>query len=154
QRDGPSPRLNRVALRVHDDVAVGDRGRRGVRPRGPSKKGANACNELVRAERLRDVIIRTDLETGYSFGLLASRGEHDDWNQRGGGVRPGAMADFGAAHLRQHQVQDQQIRWSVRERRHAVTAVNGDFNGKSSSFEVSPYQIRDIAVVLDDQNSL
>jgi hypothetical protein len=44
------------------------------------ERGTNSGQKLVHAERLRDVIIGTQIERLHLAGFVAAAGEHDDGN--------------------------------------------------------------------------
>ena len=84
------------------------RGRRA--PRRAAHQRAHPRHELVRAERLRQVVVGADLEADDAVGLLGTGREHDDRNRRRL-VRSAAdeTADLEAVDVRQHEIQDHQI---------------------------------------------
>jgi hypothetical protein len=86
-----------------------DRGRR-LRPLDAPQQGADARRQLLRAERLDDVVVGAQLEPAHAIRFLAARGEHDDWNRRHRRVLPQRLTHQQPVHARQHEVQQDQIR--------------------------------------------
>src|SRR5262245_36070333 len=74
-------------------------------PRAP-QGGLDAAAELAHREGLGYVVVGADLEAGDLVGLAALGGQHDD---RHLAARAHLAADFDAVHLRQHQVEDDEI---------------------------------------------
>ncbi len=46
------------------------------------QQSADACEELARRERLRQIVVRRQLEAHYPVGLFLAAGEHDDRHRR------------------------------------------------------------------------
>ena len=117
-----------------------------------SEQRPDARHELVGAEWLRNVVVGADLETGDPLGLLGTRREHDDRDQRRRRVRAGRATDFGAVNLGQHEIEHQEVRRASRQRGKPLPSGRVDVDSKPCLFEVAPHEFRDVAVVLDDQN--
>src|SRR5664279_5828740 len=75
----------------------------------------DASGELARRERLRDVIVGAELETGDTIGLFIPRGEHQDRHLR---LRAHLPADLEAVDARQPDVEHDEP--------HGVTPQLGD----------------------------
>src|SRR5205814_6028882 len=75
-----------------DDVAGGEHGVLAALLGAPEDR-LDARRELARRERLRDVVVRPELEPGDPVGLLVAGGEHHDRHLR---VRPHPAADLEA----------------------------------------------------------
>src|SRR5574341_1815580 len=92
-----------IAERKHRLADIG--GRSG----GMAKSSPHPCEELIDPERLRHIIVGTEVERG-NFGLLLiARGEHED----GDGCPLTDLAnDFGAIPIGQTQVDQNDVRIS------------------------------------------
>src|SRR5438128_75626 len=73
------------------------------------KQCAHTGHQLVRAERLREIVVGTKLEARYALCLLRARGDHDDGHGRGLAVRANYAADLETVDVRQHEIQYQEI---------------------------------------------
>src|SRR5207248_3477790 len=71
-----------------------------------------AAAELAHRERLRDVVVRAELEAEHLVELLGLRGEHDDRHR---GARAELTADLEAVDLRQHYVEHDEIEVALAE---------------------------------------
>jgi hypothetical protein len=72
----------------------------------PPQERPNAAPELADRERLRDVVVRTDLQTEHLVDLVVAGRQHDDGN--------GAQGTHAAAHLEpvhpgEHEIQNDEI---------------------------------------------
>ncbi len=109
QLHGLAPYLDRPPWEIDHDVAAVDQlvaatGQVGRR-RTPEKR-ADATSELADRERLRDVVVRAELETEDLVELVVAGGQHDD---RDGALRAQAPADLEPVHSRQHDVEDDEV---------------------------------------------
>ena len=68
-------------------------------------------DQLLRAERLGQVIVRADFESGHDVALLGFRGQHDDRHSSGPRIAAEAAADRQAVDTGQHQIEQNQIRF-------------------------------------------
>jgi hypothetical protein len=71
-----------------------------------AQRRSHAAAELANRERLRDVIVGAELETQHLVDLVVARSQHDD---RDVATSPQLLADLEAVHLRQHEVEDDEI---------------------------------------------
>ncbi len=121
-------------------------------PLRATQQRAHPRHELVRAERLRDVIVRADLEPDDPLRLVGAGRQHDDRN--GGGPRLAAHdpADLKTVHLRQHQVEHQQVGRTIRERLERLPPGGQEFGGKPRLLQITLDELRDVPIVLDDED--
>src|SRR4051794_25462089 len=99
-----------MAREVHlDPPELDDRWelRRSRRPLAASEDRANPCRELAGAERLRDVIVRAELQPDDLVDLRITRREHHDRHAR---FSPNLARHFEAGKLRQHEVEQDEVR--------------------------------------------
>jgi hypothetical protein len=81
-----------------------------------AQNGADAQDELARAERLCHVIVRAEFQADDAIDLLRFRGQHQDWDMSRGPIGLENLADFQARHFRQHQIEnDERRRFLLRE---------------------------------------
>src|SRR4029079_13150678 len=78
----------------------------GARGGCPAQKRSDTAAEFADGKRLRDVVVRAELEAEHLVELVVAGGEHDD---RHGAARTQALADLEPVELRQHQVEDDEI---------------------------------------------
>ena len=90
---------------VDDQVAV-DQPLRRRGGAGTTQHGVDPQDQLARAERLADVVVRAGLETHHPVGLLPQRGQHDHGHVAAG---PQPTADLQAVDAGQHQVEHDQV---------------------------------------------
>ena len=137
---------------VHLEASGAQRGRLlgGQGTRRPPKHSLDAGSQLARRERLGDVVIRAQLQSGDAIGLLAASGEHDD---RHGHRRPQPAADLEATQRRQHQVEDDEIGWIVERVLQALDTVVNGAHSVSLALEVAADHLGHIGIVLDDQHT-
>lgn len=86
----------------------------------PSQDGANPRHELTGAERFDDVVVGPKLQAHNTIGLRGFGGQHDDGH---GGLRSDGSGHFQPAHLRQHEVEDDEVGTFLVERLQRRSAV-------------------------------
>ncbi len=109
----------------------------------------NPGKHLGHLKGLCDVVVGALAQTGDLVVQLALGGEHDD---RGLGLGPDGAAHAPAVQHRQHNIQQHQIRLHTAEQLHALAAVGGDLHLIALLFQVEPEQIRNIMIILHNQN--
>jgi len=77
---------------------------------GSPKNRLDPGHQLPWAKRLGDVIVRAQLQANDPVGFLSLGGEHDDGKVLRLRICPKLSAYFQSVHLRQHEIQDDQIR--------------------------------------------
>ena len=138
---------------IERDRAVGERlGRRRGAVRPPQQR-AHARHQLVRAERLREVVVGAQLEADDALGLLGAGGQHDDRDRRGRLVGTKQPADLQAVDVRQHQVEHQQLRRTRRDRLQRLAAGGGALGEETGLVEITSDELGDVRIVLDDQDA-
>jgi hypothetical protein len=143
-----------MALGVERDRPVLERARRAGRrrrARAPQQR-AHARDELARAERLRHVVVRAELEPGDALRFLAARRQHDHGNRRSGGILAQRLTHEQAVHPRQHQIEQHQRRRRRLDLRERCGPRRCHVDGMSRFLQVVRDQIRDVLVVFDDED--
>src|SRR6476619_7054883 len=105
--------------------------------------------ELQNAERLRDIVVRTEAEAEDLVGLFTARGEY----QNGNGAPFVAERPEHAitVHAGQHEVEHDEV-WVDRPRLfHARDAVLRHRDRVAGDLEAIPKTVGEVGVVLDDQ---
>src|SRR2546422_8482758 len=85
------------------------RGRRALGD-GLSQELVDALDQLPRAERLRDVVVRAHVKSQLLIDVSALRGEEDYRDVLGRGARLDVLADLVSVKLRHHDVQHDEVR--------------------------------------------
>ena len=114
-----------VAGEVHLDAAEIHERRRGLRRGqllGAAEDRADAGGELAQAERLGHVVVRAELQAHDLVHLAVAGREHDDRDLR---LRAEDPADLDAGQLRQHEVEQHQVRLVGAEPDQRLAAVRG-----------------------------
>ena len=104
-----------------------------------------------RAEGLRNIVICPQFKARNAITFFCSRRKHDDWHPR---RLPDLAADFVAIHVRQHQVQNNQV-WlgSVKRRQGQRPVLNyGYFI--TGLLQIHPHRAGYLAFVFNHQDSL
>jgi hypothetical protein len=110
-----------------------------------------ARHELLRAERLGHVIVRAELQTDQLVTLVHAGRQHDDWYVRLLAQRP---HDVESVHLRQSQVEDDQVGTLRPGDGQRVGAVAGGRQAKSGALEIVSRDLRDPRLIVHDQDVL
>ncbi len=75
-----------------------------------AKLNLNPGNQLADEERLYNVVVSAEFQADNAVGFGGARGEENHRNMRQLGVPPNRFADFQAIGIRQHYVQNDQVR--------------------------------------------
>ena len=118
---------------------------------GAAQDRADAQGELARAERLDDVVVGADLETGDPVLLLAARGEHDDGQV--GALGPQPSADLEAVDAGQHEVEDDEVGRRGRRDREGGQAVGRVRGLEPVATQVAEDDLGHGEVVVDDEHA-
>src|SRR5262249_31770069 len=119
---------------------------------GAAEHGADARDELARAERLRHVVVGADLEAEHAIDLGGLCGEHDH-GQRAAGRGAETPADLEAVHSREHQVEDDEGGPVVRDAAEPVLAALGLDHVVAFLLEVETDELADVLLVLDHEDA-
>ena len=116
------------------------------RRRTAARDRADARDELTNAERLHDVVVRTELETDHAVDLLAAR-RHDD--DRNGRLCADATADVEAVEVGQAQVEQHDVGGRRGQR---LVSRRGPHDGEAFAPQTLGERDRDRVVVFDEQD--
>ena len=116
-----------------------------------AQHGAHPAYQLLRAERLGDVIVGAQLQAEDAVDLLAACGQHDDRRVRGGAQPAGDLqpVDFG-----QHEVKHHQVEALARQQVQRCLTILRGRHLKAGSLQIEADDLSDAGLVIDHQNSL
>ena len=100
-------------------------------------------------ERLRDVVVRAELEPDDLVQLVVAGREHDDRHRA---ARAEPLADLEPVDPRQHDVEHDEIGILVREDVEGLLAVEGGDDAETVAFERIPQELLDGFLVVDEQD--
>ena len=148
--NGPYPSWVHVHLRKETEL----QGRFGrLRQVGASDQRADSRDQLVRAERLGDVVVGPELETHDAVSLFTFRGEHDDGYGCRGSVTAQRAAHFEATEPGQHQIEKDEIDGVPARVRERFVACPDDVAVPAGLAQIVTDQIGDVAIVFGDQDT-
>src|SRR5438477_9482273 len=114
---------------------------------------ADPGDELARREGLGHVVVGADLEAEDLVTLLDAAGDHDDGNGAGLGVLLEATADLPAVQLGHHDVEQDEVGARLVRLPDGLGASGGDDDVVTFLAEVVAEELRDVALVLDDEHA-
>ncbi len=116
-----------------------------------AQHGAYACGQLAWAEGLRDVVVRAQFEAEHAFALLDLGGKDDDG-------RIGLLAVHAhklvAAHLRHHQVKDDEVGTFMAGGVEGFLSVCSGDDAEALLAQIGGDQVADFPFVVDHQECL
>ena len=115
---------------------------------------AGADHQLLRAERLGDIIVGAGFKPAQAVVLLAARGQHDDRQVGGGGLAAQAAAQLDSADPLDHPVEHDQVGADLVDQDQRLLAAGGRGDGVAGAGKVELHQVGDGAVVLDQEEPL
>jgi hypothetical protein len=121
--------------------------------RAAAQHRLDARNELARGERLRHVVVGAGLEARDLVGLLASCRQHHDRYVARVGVAPQGAHQLEAAHVRQHPVDQDEVRAPVTDARERFLAVLGQHDVAACPPQPEGNQVADRLFIFDDEYS-
>ena len=143
--------LDRSLRDVDDETVEGDQvgGVRRAADRGAAQERPHPAPELADRERLRDVVVRSELEPDHLVELVVTRGEHDD---RHGAACAQAAADLEPVELREHQVEHDEIDVLAREALQRLLAVTRLEHAEALVLERIRQELLDGFLVVDQKD--
>ena len=144
---------NPVRGDVHLDVGIGEL-LAGQRRTNPAKHRADAGDQLARAERLGHIIVGAGLEAADPVALLAARGQHHDRHVGGRRAAAQAAADLDPADALDHPVEQDDVGLDLVDEDQRFLAVAGAGHVVARALEMEGDEVRERAVVLDQQEAL
>jgi hypothetical protein len=121
---------------------------------GPPQDRVDARHQLVRRERLDDVVVGAEPQPDDAVGLLAARGQQDDRKARARPAlveRPQPPHHLQPVEAGEHQVEDHEVRPAVARQLERVRPVGGDARLVAGALEVAREHLGDRRLVVDDE---
>src|SRR5262245_12412368 len=118
-----------------------------------TENGLHPRAELLRAERLADVIVRPGVEPALDVGLLAPRSEQDDRHLARRFVLAETPCHLEAVHLRHHHVEDREIRPRAPSKLERLSAVTCLEHRVARALETEDDQLEDVLVVVRGEDN-
>ena len=148
-------KFDAVTFRLNFQRTKGQRGqlfflsgvRRGT---GAAQNGLDAGDDLARAERLDDVIVRTHFKSQNAVDFLAARGQHDNGQLA---VLADGLADLHAGHAGHHLIQKHQIVMLLFDHFQRLLAVVGGIMQKIFMIQIERKRLMDNRVIVANQNT-
>ena len=142
--------VHAVAIHVDGEDTVAKDPSWRVPLRAPEQR-ADPRHELLRAERLRDVVVRPLIEPRDAVRFVASRREHQHGNRRRDRLAAQRLAHRHAVHPRKHEIEDDEI-WQRRLRacEHGSPSAHR-FGRVAGALKIMRDEIGDVAVVFHDE---
>ena len=131
-------------------VDVPDLQHLGRRVVGPAQPRPDPRDQLLRLERLDDVVVRAGLEAQDHVDGVALGREHDD---RHAGLGADLAADVDPVDTWQHQVEQHKIGVSVPEHLHRLVPVGDEGRLESLATEHDAEHLGQGGVVVDDEDT-
>lgn len=140
---------NKPPLNVNRHVSQQKSGRRG--PARASQHRLNRRGEVHYPDRLNQVLVRPHIQAADDVILVVETGEDDK-----GEIADGAdeAASLEAVHIRDGQVEDDELRVSLKEGSQGCCAVRSDSNGEAQVLQPRGPRLRFLDVVLYQEDSL
>ena len=115
----------------------------------PPQQRTHTASELVDRERLRDVVVRAELEPDDLVELVVAGSQHDD---RDGAARPQALADLEPVEVREHDVEHDEVWILLAEPVERLFAVPRRHDPESIAFERVREELLNGVLVVDEQD--
>lgn len=142
-----------MSREIHHEIAVAKLGRAVVRLLfKPSKEGLDAGNQGLGAKWFGDVVVGSQFQTDDGVRFLGLSGQHDDGEHRGCRSRSKAFADLEAVDLRQHQVEDDQIRLLLLGLPEAFHTSLGRDGLKAFFLQIELDQLENVVLIFNDED--
>src|SRR5579864_1060584 len=136
-----------MAAQVDDHLAEPEDFRRLVA--AAPQDGPDTGHHLARAERLSDVVVGAELKAQEFVRLLVARRQHDD---RRAGPLANPPADLAAVELRQHEIQDHQVRAHALVLPERRLPVRGQRDAEAIALEIGAQQLDDLRFVVYNEH--
>lgn len=137
------------AVQVHCDVARANEATRLGGELAAPEDGADARDDLLRAERLHDVVICAELKADEPVRLLTAGGKDDERHARALAEAPD---DVEAVHVRQAEIEDDEVGTIPLRDLERTAPVDSLDRAESRPVEVVADDAKDLGLVLDDED--
>ena len=116
----------------------------------PAQQRAHPSQQLVKAERLDQVIVGAGIQPGHPVGHGVLGGQDQDGHIAG---RAQAPADAEAVDARQHQIEQHEVGRPVTRRRQSRLAVGAHLDRVAFVDQPAAQQVGNLWLVLDHQDA-
>ena len=120
-----------------------------VRSAGPAEECAHAAPELADRERLRDVVVRAELEPEHRVELVVAGGQHDDRHRA---LCAQSLADLEPVELRQHDVEHDEVDRLLGEPPERLLSIPRRNDSKAVAFEWIGEEFLNRVLVVDEED--
>ena len=100
-----------------------------------------------------DVVVSAQFESDDTIDLFASSSQHEDGNAARRGLLPERAADFHAIDVRQHDVENDQVRRLLLNKFQRLASGRRALNFEACMTQVVADQPNDIGIVIHDQDA-
>ena len=147
--DGAAPPPHLVGVLVHLEVGEGEPVGARPRPVGPTEDRPDPGDQLLQAERLRDVIVATDRQAAdLVLGRVAGREEQD--RRRPPPVEQ-ALLHLEPIDVGEHDVEDDEVRSERFDELDRVATVPGRLHVEPLVPKSRRHEVGDVRLVVDDK---
>ena len=141
-----------VRVLVELDVLEREAARLGLGQAAAAQDRADPGDELLEAEGLRDVVVAAEGEAAdLVVGRVAGR-EEDDRHPRALGAE--ALGDVEALHVREHDVEHDEVRLERGDRGERVGAGPGRLDLEALEAQGHAHDVDDVGLVVDDEDAV
>ena len=106
----------------------------------------------ARTERLGDVVVRPQLQAEDPVHLGGAGGQHQDRDRRGRRIAPEDLADLQAVHLRQHEVEDDEVGPVLPGGGQGARAVPGEDRGEAGLAQLEAQHLEGVGLVVHEED--
>ena len=121
----------------------------GIAATNPAKDGGDPCFEFLWAERLGEIVVSTEIEAGHLFGDGINRRKENDRNAR---FSSQATTDRKAVKLRQHDIENNQIRRFLVEQLKSLLSVFCADHGVTRKLQTHHQNTTNSSFIVHHQN--
>ena len=122
-----------------------------LQPGVPFQMGPHPGHQLGRVKRLRNIVVRPKPQSPDHIGALRPGCNHENRNIN---LIPHPPTDIVPAAPGQHHIQQHQIIVSLQQLRNNLQAIPHQSSLIPAAFQVVPFQLRDLLIILHHQYSL
>jgi hypothetical protein len=137
--------------RIEAEIAYNQRDRRGCKLGGPAQNRTDSRKELAWIEWLRQVVVRSDLESQDSLDIFSTRGQDQ---HRNGRLRAQPAENVQTAHARQHKIEDDKGVFSGESAFKPTRSVVHGFDREPLGAKALGEKSAQLDIIIDDENTI